>query len=48
MSKAKRNIGYDLIRIIAIFMVVAIHSHVAPLAINHGSTEWFVVLFMQS
>ncbi len=48
MSKAKRNIGYDLIRIIAIFMVVAIHSHVAPLAANHGSVEWFVVLFMQT
>ncbi len=48
MSKAKRNIGYDLIRIIAIFMVVAIHSHVAPVAINHGSVEWFVVLLMQT
>ncbi len=48
MSKDKRNTGYDLIRIIAIFMVVANHSHVAPLAVNPGSSMWYCVLLMQT
>lgn len=47
MSNTKRNVGYDLIRIIAIFMVVAIHSHVAPLAVNQGSAMWYVVMSLQ-
>ncbi len=48
VSNVKRNIGFDIIRIIAIFMVVAIHSHVAPLAVNQGSVMWFVVILMQT
>lgn len=48
MSTAKRNTGYDIIRIIAIFMVVAIHSHVAPLSVNQGTTVWYFVMLMQT
>ncbi len=47
MSNLKRNTGFDIIRIIAIFMVVAIHSHVAPLAVNKGSAMWYVVMSLQ-
>lgn len=48
MSNVKRNTGYDLIRIIAIFMVVAIHCHVAPLATNKGTPMWYFVMLMQT
>ncbi len=48
MGSTKRNTGYDIIRIFAIFMVVAIHSHVAPLATNQGSAMWFVVMLVQT
>lgn len=48
MSIAKRNTGYDVIRIIAIFMVVAIHSHVAPLSVNQGTPMWYFVMLMQT
>lgn len=47
MSSLKRNTGFDIIRTIAIFMVVAIHSHVAPLAANQGSAMWYVVMSLQ-
>lgn len=40
----KRIIGYDLIRIIASLMVVAIHSNVYYLGFNDGSTRWFIIM----
>lgn len=39
-----RNIGYDLIRVISIFMVVIIHSNVAFLNTQQGSFEWIIVM----
>lgn len=48
MHKKERFIGYDIIRTIAIFMVVAIHSHVAPLAVNQGMPMWYFVMLMQT
>lgn len=48
MLKKERSTGYDIIRTIAIFMVVAIHSHVAPLAVNQGTPMWYFVMLMQT
>lgn len=44
----KRNTGYDIIRIFAIFMVVAIHSNVAPLVFSKGTPMWYFVMLMQT
>lgn len=40
----ERIIGYDIIRIIAAAMVVAIHSNVFYLLPKDGSLDWFVVM----
>lgn len=40
----KRNTGYDLIRIISIFLVVASHANVAYLGANQGKAGWFFVV----
>ena len=44
MKSGHRIIGYDLMRTIAIFMVVAIHSHVVYLGRNQGSIGWLIVM----
>ncbi len=48
MTGKERHIGYDIIRTVAIFMVVAIHSNIAPLAANKGEPVWYCVLFLQT
>ena len=44
----KRNVGYDFIRIFAIFLVVIIHANVAYLAENQGKTGWYFVMLVTS
>lgn len=40
----RHNVGYDIIRTFAIFMVVAIHSNVAYLNNQRGSVGWLVIM----
>lgn len=40
--EVKHNTGYDIVRLIASFMVVVIHSEVIFLAANEKTTEWFL------
>lgn len=47
MLKTQRNIGYDIIRIIAIFFVVANHSNATTLPIVQGTMNWYIVLVFQ-
>ena len=44
----KRNVGYDFIRIFAIFLVVVIHANVAYLAENQGQAGWYAVMLFTS
>lgn len=44
MKKEGRIIGYDILRIIAIIMVVIIHSNVIYLSNNQGSVLWILVM----
>lgn len=44
----KRNVGYDVIRILSIFLVVVIHSNVAYLAANTGTPGWHFVMLATS
>ena len=44
MESDKHVTGYDRIRIIAIFMVVGIHTNVAYLAANVGTAGWYLVM----
>ena len=44
----KRNVGYDIMRALSIFMVVAIHSNVAYLGTNMGSFPWYIVTLATS
>ena len=44
----KRNVGYDLIRALSIFLVVAIHSNVAYLANDVGGAGWHIVMVATS
>jgi surface polysaccharide O-acyltransferase-like enzyme len=44
----QRTIGYDFIRIIAIFLVVVIHSNVAYLGQEQGSVGWYFVMLCTS
>lgn len=46
MKNSCRVIGYDLVRTIAIFMVVAIHSNVIYLESNQGNIGWIIVMEM--
>ncbi len=44
----KRNVGYDFVRIFAIFLVVMIHANVAYLAENQGKASWYFVMLITS
>lgn len=44
MERENRIIGYDCLRIIATFMVIAIHSNVIYLANNLGSVGWYFIM----
>ena len=44
MESNKHIIGYDRIRIIAMLMVVGIHTNVAYLAANVGTAGWYLVM----
>lgn len=44
MKNSCRILGYDLIRIVAIFMVVTIHSNVIYLTNNFGRLEWIIMM----
>ncbi len=44
----ERKLGYDLVRIISILMVVAIHSNVAYLSGVQGTTGWYLVMLLTS
>ena len=44
----ERNVGYDLIRIIAIFLVVAIHGNVVYLSGKQGTAGWYIVMLFNS
>ena len=44
----KRNVGYDVIRILSILLVVIIHSNVAYLGANEGSVAWYFVMLVTS
>ena len=44
MEKKERIIGFDLIRAVAAFMVVAIHSNVYYLDFRDGSFHWFIIM----
>lgn len=44
MSKKQRIIGFDFIRVVAAFMVVAIHSNVYYLSFRDGSIRWFLIM----
>lgn len=44
----KRNVGYDFIKTIAIFLVVIIHSNVAYLGSNQGNVGWYFVMLLTS
>lgn len=44
----KRNVGYDFIRIVAIFLVVVIHANVAYLGENQGEAGWYAVMLFTS
>lgn len=44
MKNSCRILGYDLIRIVAIFMVVVIHSNVIYLENNVGSLGWIIMM----
>ena len=47
MIKTNRQTGFDIIRILAMLLVVCIHSNVAPLAANKGSALWYGVMAFQ-
>ncbi len=47
MSSVKRDTGYDLIRSIAIFLVVCIHSNVAILGVGQASPFWCTIAVLQ-
>ena len=40
----KRCVGYDIIRIMSMLMVVAIHSNVLFLLHEYGSKKWYIVM----
>ena len=44
----KRNVGFDFIRILSIFLVVVIHSNVAYLATDKGTVGWHVIMLCTS
>lgn len=44
----KRNVGYDFIKIFAIFLVVANHANVAYLEVNRGTIGWYFVMLFTS
>lgn len=44
MEKKQRIIGFDLMRAVATFMVVAIHSNVYYLGFRDGSLRWFIIM----
>ena len=44
----ERKLGYDLVRIISILMVVAIHSNVAYLSGEQGTAGWYFVMLLTS
>ena len=47
MSAVKRDTGYDLIRIISIFLVVCIHSNVVVLGVGQVSPYWCAIALLQ-
>ncbi len=47
MVKTQRNISYDIIRIVAIFMVVVNHTNVTSFGALVGTPKWYAVLFLQ-
>ena len=47
MTRTQRNISYDIIRIIAIFMVVVNHTNVTSFGALVGTPKWYIVLFLQ-
>lgn len=47
-KKQTRNNGYDLIRIISIFLVTVIHANVEYLGKNQGSVGWYFVMLFTS
>ena len=47
MAKNQRNIGYDIIRIVAMFMVVGIHSNLETFLVLFGKPQWYVVMAIQ-
>ncbi len=48
MSGEKRNVGYDIMRILAILMVVGIHSNVIFLQNPPGSVGWLFAMLLNT
>ena len=44
----KRNVGYDFIKIFAVFLVVANHASVAFLGENRGTIGWYFIMLFTS